>query len=406
MTRTILAIDDSLTLREFILRCLSRHSAEHRIVLAKDGTEGLELAAVEKPDLILLDFVLPDMKGDEVCRRLGANEATAQIPIVLMSSSAAEMKRTEAQFSTVIKSIAKPFTPELLCATVSFSVREIAKKKAGIAGAAPSRTATGFFTKSPAGALGTPAAGAAIQLSGHTGQFSIAWVLQALEQDQLSGVLRVFVGPVPIELYVAAGRPLVVTTRDAQAYLKGSNFSFTPDQKKVLDVTSRAQADCGCPLFVSLAERRVLSVRETGWLCHEHGLRLFAQVWTAPRARFEFEAQAASPPFVAGLPAFDGAISEWAMESLRCVGRESESAMAWGEPTGIPAYTRRGYERIQQIPLNDEEVAFASLIGPTTTLAQIADALKIDTESAQRILHRFLCLEILDYWPASLLRAA
>jgi hypothetical protein len=99
-------------------------------------------------------------------------------------------------------------------------------------------------------------------------------------------------------------------------------------------------------------------------------------------------------------------MGEWAMESLRRVGSESASAMAWGEPTGIPAYTRRGYERIQQIPLNDEEVAFAALIGPTTSLAQIADALHIDTETAQRILHRFLCLEIFDYWPASLLRAA
>ena len=128
MTRTILAIDDSLTLREFILRCLSRQSSENRILLAKNGEEGLALAAAEKPDLILLDFVLPDMKGDEVCRRLRANERTATLPVVLMSSSAAEIKRAEAEFDTVIKSIAKPFTPELLCAAVSFGFREIAKK--------------------------------------------------------------------------------------------------------------------------------------------------------------------------------------------------------------------------------------------------------------------------------------
>lgn len=400
MTKTILAIDDSLTLREFILRCLSRHSADNRILLAKDGKEGLSMAAKEKPDLILLDFVLPDMKGDEVCRRLRADEKTATLPVVLMSSSAAEMKRTEAEYENVIKSIAKPFTPELLCATVSFGFREITKRQV-VNGGTPVATnpATEFMVKPAQAATG-------LQLRGHTGQFSIAEVLLAIEQDQLSGVLDVFIHPKPTKLYVSSGRPVVVTSHNGDEYLKGGNFNFTPEQKTLLPVVLKAQSDCGCPVFVSLAERHVLPVKEAGRLCNEYGLRLFAPAWTAPRTRFEFESQSAPPPFAEKLPAFDGTMSEWAMESLRFVGSESGSAMAWGEPTGIPAYTRRGYERIQQIPLNDEEVAFASLIGPTTSLAQIASSMQIDTDTAQRILHRFLCLEILDYWPASLLRAA
>jgi len=86
MKQKILAIDDSLTLREFIQRCLAKQSADYQIVLAKDGKEGLSLAAREMPDLILLDFVLPDMKGDEVCRRLQADAKTAGLPVVLMSS--------------------------------------------------------------------------------------------------------------------------------------------------------------------------------------------------------------------------------------------------------------------------------------------------------------------------------
>ena len=398
MTRTILAIDDSLTLREFIQRCLSRHSADHTVILAKDGQEGLDLAASHKPHLILLDFVLPDMKGDEVCRRLQEDERTRGLPVVLMSSSAADIKRTEAQYSNVIKSIAKPFTPELLCATVSFGFREIDKRTK------PSRPAsTGQTTFQTKAAL--PPRGP-VQITGHTGQFSPISVLLALEQDQLSGVLRVGVDGATIELYLTGGRPLVATTRDGKAYLKGSTYPFSPEQKAVLEVAIRAQSDCSCPIFVSLAERRTLAPAKVPVLCMEHGLRLFASVWTAPRARFEFEPQGTPPPFATGLASFDGSISEWAMESLRCVGSESGSAMAWGEPTGIPAYTRRGYERIQQIPLNEEEIAFASGIGPTESLAQIAQGMKTDIDSAQRILHRFLCLEILDYWPASLLRAA
>jgi hypothetical protein len=141
-------------------------------------------------------------------------------------------------------------------------------------------------------------------------------------------------------------------------------------------------------------------------LSQQQGLRLFAPVWTAPRAQFKFEANVPLPPHTHLLPPYSGTMSEWAMETLRYVGDDFRSAMAWGEPTGIPAYTRKGYERIQQIPLSDEELAFAGLISPTNSLGKIADGMGTDVDTAQRVLHRFLCLEIFDYWPASLLQAA
>jgi len=121
MKKKILAIDDSLSLREFIQRSLMRHSADYTIILAKDGTEGLRLCASEQPDLILLDFVLPDMKGDEVCRQLQSEKLTDGLPVVLMSSSVADTRRAQNEFENVIKAIAKPFTPELLCSTVAHS---------------------------------------------------------------------------------------------------------------------------------------------------------------------------------------------------------------------------------------------------------------------------------------------
>lgn len=406
MTKKILAIDDSLTLREFINRCLSRHSADYQVILAKDGQEGLDLAAREQPDLILLDFILPDFKGDEVCRRLQENPRTATLPVVLMSSSAADITRTQAQFDTVAKAIAKPFTPELLCATVGYVLRETAKKTA----AAPASSATPAPPRATP-AIHQPAVTPVVvrreaPLCGHTGQFSLIAALLALEQDQHTGVLRLYTNSEPIQLYVANGRPVLVTTRDPETYLHGSSHRFTAEQTKALDQLKLEQRKTGRPAFLQLSERRLIAVNDGAQACHDHGLRLFAEAWTAPRARFEFEAQADMPYATADLLPYDGVMSEWAMETLRHVGDDFRSAMAWGEPTGIPAYTRRGYERIQQIPLNDEELAFAGLISPTTSLGQIADGMKIEVESAQRILHRFLCLEIFDYWPASLLRAA
>jgi CheY-like chemotaxis protein len=405
MKPKILAIDDSLTLREFIQRCLVRQSADYQIVLAKDGGEGLTLALREQPDLILLDFVLPDMKGDEVCRRLQAEAKTADIPVVLMSSSAADIKRTQSEYEIVVKAIAKPFTPELLCSTVAHALRDNSRQVP--AAAAPRVAAAPVAT--PPGAAARAAAVASkaeFHLVGDTGQFSMIAVLLALEQDQLTGVLHVAAGGKPFELYVASGRPVLVTVRDAATYVRHSGYRFTPDQAQLAGAIGSEQARTGSPVFLQLVEHKLLSLDDAVTLCQQTDLRLFAPVWTAPRAHFKFEANAALPPLTSGLPPYSGTMSEWAMESLRFVGDDFRSAMAWGEPTGIPAYTRKGYERIQQIPLNDEELAFAGLISPTHSLARIAATMQTDVDSAQRVLHRFLCLEIFDYWPASLLQAA
>lgn len=407
MKQKILAIDDSLTLREFIQRCLAKQSADYEIVLAKDGAEGLSLAARELPDLILLDFVLPDMKGDEVCRQLQSAARTAGLPVVLMSSSAADIKRTQEQFENVIKAIAKPFTPELLCATVAHSLREVAsapRSAAGAGSAAARTTHTATLSKALAAPIG--AVKADFALAGDTSQFSLISVLLALEQDQLTGCLRLSSGAKPVELYVVSGRAVLVTLRDAAAYLRGSNFKLTSEQTAVAAKTGRQQAETGAPIFLQFAERNLMSAAEAAALCHQQGLRLFGSLWTAPRAQFRFEAGVPLPPLTAGLTPFAGTMSEWAMETLRHVGNDFRSAMAWGEPTGIPAYTRKGYERIQQIPLSDEELAFASLINPTNSLGKIAEGMGVDVDTAQRVLHRFLCLEIFDYWPASLLQAA
>ncbi|NOS69825.1 MAG: response regulator [Verrucomicrobia bacterium] len=413
MKQKILAIDDSLTLREFIQRCLARQSADYQIVLAKDGTEGLALAASEQPDLILLDYVLPDMKGDEVCNRLQSDKKTAGLPVVLMSSSAADIKRTQSQYENVIKAIAKPFTPELLCATVAHSLREVGgrvpthrdKQSARPVVATTASNATNATIKAPA-STAAPTAKTEINIMGDSSQFSMIGVLLALEQDQLTGVLRVNTGGKPLELYVVSGHPVLVTMHDPAEYLRNCGCKLTPGQIQAAPKVGSEQARTGSPIFMQFVENKLMPLDEAVSLCHQQSLRLFAHVWTTPRASFNFEANAPLPPLTSGLPLFEGTMSEWAMESLRFVGDDFRSAMAWGEPTGIPAYTRKGYERIQLIPLNDEELAFAGSISPTHSLGKIASTMNTDVDSAQRILHRFLCLEIFDYWPASLLQAA
>jgi CheY-like chemotaxis protein len=75
---TILAIDNSLTIRKLVDLVLK--AGGYNVILAGKGESGLKLAQAHVPDLILLDYVLPDIPRIEVCRQLLADPATASIP--------------------------------------------------------------------------------------------------------------------------------------------------------------------------------------------------------------------------------------------------------------------------------------------------------------------------------------
>src|SRR6478609_3841655 len=118
MKRRILTIDDNTALRQFIQRTLTKKLPDHTLSFACAGAEGLGMAASEKPDLILLDYGLPDISGDEVCRGLQADMETAGLPIILMGRQPDELKRTKGAFENIIQTMPKPFTADQLCASV------------------------------------------------------------------------------------------------------------------------------------------------------------------------------------------------------------------------------------------------------------------------------------------------
>src|SRR5947207_7128362 len=115
-TRKVLVIDDSLMLLSFVKEILAE--AHYEVTTAATAEEGLNAATNDLPDLILLDYVLPDMKGDEVCRRLLDKAATASVPIVYMSGFGTDLQPDQMTSPSVIRSLNKPFTSDLLMKTV------------------------------------------------------------------------------------------------------------------------------------------------------------------------------------------------------------------------------------------------------------------------------------------------
>ena len=81
---TILLIDDEASVRKTVGRRLEQQG--YRVLAADGGEEGLRLAQAQHPDLVLLDIMMPKMKGRDVCARLKADAATADIPVIFLTA--------------------------------------------------------------------------------------------------------------------------------------------------------------------------------------------------------------------------------------------------------------------------------------------------------------------------------
>ncbi len=82
--RRVLAIDDDAVQRAMIKKALENQG--YRVFLAENGARGLEIAFKERPDVILLDVMMPGMRGDEVCRKLKSDSRTKDIPVLFLTS--------------------------------------------------------------------------------------------------------------------------------------------------------------------------------------------------------------------------------------------------------------------------------------------------------------------------------
>ena len=91
MMAEILVVDDDRDVAQSIELALRRRG--FRIALAHSGVEALKLLRRYRPDLVLLDVLMPGMSGIEVCRRLRADENTAEMPIIFLTARGQERDR-------------------------------------------------------------------------------------------------------------------------------------------------------------------------------------------------------------------------------------------------------------------------------------------------------------------------
>ena len=97
------------------------------VYLAEDGRKGLELAHAKKPDVILLDWMIPEMDGLEVLSRLKADELTKNIPVFMMTAKTMPCHVTAAIMEGVDGYFTKPFDPAKMGRTLRRKLEKLVK---------------------------------------------------------------------------------------------------------------------------------------------------------------------------------------------------------------------------------------------------------------------------------------
>lgn len=123
MRARILLVEDDANLVELIRYNLDKEGFD--VVATADGEEALVLAEEERPDLVVLDWMIANLSGIEVCRRLRRAPETAGLPIIMLTARAEESDRVRGLETGADDYVTKPFSPRELVARVRALLRRL-----------------------------------------------------------------------------------------------------------------------------------------------------------------------------------------------------------------------------------------------------------------------------------------
>jgi len=339
----LLAVDDSLTIRKLLE--LALRGAGFELELAATARAGLEAVARRIPTLLLLDYVLPDRKGVEVCAELCAQPQTSHIPVIVMSARTDGISQLFAPYPNVVAFIPKPFTPAAIVHAVKLAlgasatkpteriVNEVpdggteirrrreqaqiaAKQLYGILRDGLSRVPTwfdGLNGKAPAPyfasrlltpdimermlqALRAPAELRTV-LGGNTRMAPLPRLFELIEASCATGELWLGdEGSPATVVFCATGEVVMVSSTDPEAYLQGRVPRNTQEQAVAEALT--VQRTTAKPLPVSLHEQGLIDMPDPAGALRELGLAAALRCMDGEPVRFAWRESSAVPPWL------------------------------------------------------------------------------------------------------------
>ena len=121
MHAPILCVDDDVNALDSLTEMLE--GAGFPVIVAQTGYDALVLAFSRKPSLLLLDLVLPDLPGEEVCRRLRTHAPTADIPVIMLTVKDSETDKVIGFETGADDYVTKPFSEQILLARIRALLR-------------------------------------------------------------------------------------------------------------------------------------------------------------------------------------------------------------------------------------------------------------------------------------------
>ena len=439
MSPRLLVVDDSLTVRKLVE--LAFKGSDAIVEFAVSGADGLAAAARgAPPQAILLDVVLPDMRGTEVCRRLSQEPRLAQIPVVMMSANDLSVREHFAAFPSVVDFVAKPFSrgeiarrlrqacaggpgssraPEAEPAPVrepfSFEQKQAAARllfghlKARLAqipswtqqaGEAP--TASYYARKiltpelmerllGDLLPLALEAAAAAPEGANRLlGQLSgplLLDLLRMLESGRRTGVMRLQQQGLRLIAWWKNGAVQLASSFDPGEYQRESTLSL---EGVAADARARAEEEqrlTGKPLYASLAQAGQLSQADARLALWQQGLRLLRRALREPGARLDFRAQGPVPPFVDSLGQPIPVAQMW-LERLRAVAEWAEVERAVPSVRAVFERGERFSAKLRPLQLIESERRILALVDGRAAVQELVERSGLDSREAFHVLYR------------------
>jgi CheY-like chemotaxis protein len=362
----ILVIDDSPTIRKLVDCHLSQ--AGYRVSAAPDAERGLEMARSIRPNLILLDHQLPGTTGDEVCRQLLGDEATARIPVVISSAMRSRAFARYTDFPNIVDQIPKPFTPELL--------------KSGVANALQMGE---LVVQAQRSGSAMPEAVGEVQetaLEGRSSVFPIRAILDFLNNSQAQGRLTAEVGKDRVRIFVSGGRiQAVVSSTIPPARFESYLPSEYEDLSPLLALTLSEQHDASTGGLIKLLERSLSDPRRLRALLRFQASLLLYEALAGEPGPFAFETKVAIPPMFQAFP-LQISLAALAVEGSRHCGAPADLD-AWAQQIFARQNVRGG--NLDRAGLSSAELKIHTLLDGAQDLAVIAGRAAMSVEEAAAV---------------------
>ena len=114
--KKVLVVDDEIHIIHVVAIKLRNNGYE--VISAENGNEAFELACSEKPDIIVTDFQMPVMTGLELVRKLRENEATKEIPVIMLTARGFAIEDEQKEELQISEFLSKPFSPKELLRSI------------------------------------------------------------------------------------------------------------------------------------------------------------------------------------------------------------------------------------------------------------------------------------------------